>query len=203
MTFFVFALAAASVAAYFFSNVSLSTLWYAIHLGTAMCGDLLQTGSIVFYLLIATSGDNPGKQIFLPTKLFHLSSKRQSAAPGALCALINFAAVIVTLSLPPAITNRLSAQRVASSVANTFLPKFYALAAMWTLNSRDDIRSAAANNPATYLDPRTTSGGTSGPEGARHLGAGEAEVETSGPLSTKSLTESKMVQPNLQQVWEV
>jgi hypothetical protein len=92
---------------------------------------------------------------------------------------------------------------VASSVANTFLPKFYALAAMWTLNSRDDIRSAAANNPATYLDPGTTSGGTSGPEGARHLGAGEVEVEMSGPLSTKSLTESKMVQPNLQQVWEV
>ncbi|KAF7350134.1 hypothetical protein MVEN_01315700 [Mycena venus] len=38
MTLFVFALIAASVAAYFFSNVSLSTFWYAIHLGAAMCG---------------------------------------------------------------------------------------------------------------------------------------------------------------------
>ncbi|KAJ6537986.1 hypothetical protein B0H19DRAFT_1382595 [Mycena capillaripes] len=199
MTFFVFALAAASVAAYFFSNLSLSTLWYAIHLGAAMCGDLLQTGSIVFYLLLATSGDNPGKQIFLTAKLFHLSSKRQSAAPGALCAFTNFASVIVTLSLPAVITNRLSGQRVASSVANTFLPKFYVMAAMWTLNSRDDIRSAAANNPATHLDPRTTSGGMSGPETPRHLGAGEVEVETSGPLSTKPLAESKIIQPNLQQ----
>ncbi|KAJ7838166.1 hypothetical protein B0H13DRAFT_1912023 [Mycena leptocephala] len=129
----------------------------------------------------------------------YLSSKRQSAAPGALCALSNFVAVIVTLSLPAVITNRLSGQRVASSVANTFLPKFYAMAAMWTLNSRDDIRSAAANNPAMYLDPRTTSGGKSGPEVLRHLGAGEVEVETSGPLSIKSLTESKSIQPNLQQ----
>jgi hypothetical protein len=70
-------------------------------------------------------------------------------------------------------------QRVASSVTNTSPPKFYAVAAMWMLNSRDDIRSAAANNPATHLDPRTTSGGASGPETPWHFGAGEVEVETS------------------------
>jgi hypothetical protein len=94
-------------------------------------------------------------------------------------------------------------QRVASSVANTFLSKFCAVAAMWMLNFRDNIRSAAANNPTTHLDPRTTSGGALGPESPWHFGAGEVEVETSGPLSTKSLADSKIIQPNLPQVWEV
>jgi hypothetical protein len=88
---------------------------------------------------------------------------------------------------------------VASSVANTFLPKFYAVAAMWTLNSRDDIRSAAANNPPTHLDlGTTTGGGTSGPETPWHLAPAELEAPA-GPLSTKSLTESKTIQ----QVWKV
>ncbi|KAF7341936.1 hypothetical protein MSAN_02049600 [Mycena sanguinolenta] len=218
MTFFVFALVAASVAAHFFSNVALSTFWYSIHLGAAMIGELLQTGSIVFYLLrhsknpppsrangtharLAIQGDNPGKQILLPPKLFHLS-KRQSAAPGALCGLGNFASVIVTLSFPALVKNRLSGPRVASSVANTFLPKLYAVAAMWTLNCRDDIRSAAANNP-THLDLGTTApGGTSSSEAPWRLAP--AELGTSaGPLSAKSLTESKTIQPNLQQVREV
>ncbi|KAF7341887.1 hypothetical protein MSAN_02044300 [Mycena sanguinolenta] len=175
MTFFVFALVAASVAAHFFSNVALSTFWYAIHLGAAMIGDLLQTGTTLqnpppsrangIDAQLAISGDHPGKQLLLSPKLFHLSSKSQSAAPGALCALSNFASVVVTLSFPALIKNRLSGPRVASSVANTFLPKFYAVAAMWTLNSRDDIRSAAANNPPTHLDVGTTaSGATSSPE---------------------------------------
>ncbi|KAF7350145.1 hypothetical protein MVEN_01316900 [Mycena venus] len=192
MTLFVFALAAQSVAAYFFTNIPLSTLWYAIHLGVAMCGDLLQTGSIVFYLL------RHSKSVLRrgPTALM-LNSLLRSAAPGALCALVNFITTIVTVSLPAVIKNRLSAQRVGSSVANTFLPKFYAVAAMWTLNSREGIRSAAANNPATDVDPRTTLGGASGRETPRHLRA--PEVEMSGPLSTKSSTGSKIIQPNLQQ----
>ncbi|KAJ7838952.1 hypothetical protein B0H13DRAFT_2367098 [Mycena leptocephala] len=181
--------------AYFFSNVSLSTLWYAIHLGAAMCGDLLQTGSIVFYLLRHSKTLlRRGPTAFMLSSLLRVTIQAsRSSSPR------NFSTYHRSASPPP----QGLWPRVASSVANTFLPKFYALAAMWTLNSRDDIRSAAANNPATYLDPRTTSGGTSGPEGARHLGAGEVEVETSGPLSTKSLTESKIIQPNLQQVWEV
>ncbi|KAF7341931.1 hypothetical protein MSAN_02049100 [Mycena sanguinolenta] len=177
MAFFVFALVAASVAAYFFSNVLLSTLWCAIHLGVAMIGDFLQTGSIVFYL--------------------------RSAAPGALCALVNFASVIATLSFPAPTKNQLSGPEAASSVANIFLPKFYAVAAMWTLNSRDDIRSAAANNLTTHLDLGTmASGDTSSPEAPWHLAP--AELETSaGSLSAKSLTKSKTIRPNLQQVWEV
>ncbi|KAJ7810549.1 hypothetical protein B0H13DRAFT_2384565 [Mycena leptocephala] len=44
------------------------------------------------------------------------------------------------------------------------------MATMWMLNSWDNIRSAAANNPATHLDPRIMSGGTSGPETPWHSG---------------------------------
>ncbi|KAF8176248.1 hypothetical protein K438DRAFT_2022724 [Mycena galopus ATCC 62051] len=200
MTFFVFALVAASVAAYVFSNVSLSTLWYSIHLGVAVCGDLLQTGSIVFYLLRHSKTLDHhyrGPTAFMLNSLL----RGQSAAPGALCALGNFTSVVVTLSAPAFVANRLSGPRVASSVVNTFLPKVYAMAAMWTLNSRDDIRSAAANKPLTLLDLETTGQGTSGPETPSHLTT--AELETSaGPLSAKSLTESRTIQPNLQ-VWEV
>ncbi|KAF7350132.1 hypothetical protein MVEN_01315500 [Mycena venus] len=200
MTLFVLALAAESVAAYFFSNVSLSTLWHAIHLGAAMCGELIQTGSIVFYLLRHSKTLlRRGPTAFMLNSLLRVTI--QSAAPGALCALVNFVTSLVTLSKPALIPNHLSAPRVASSVANTFLPKFYAVATMWTLNSREDIRSAAANNSATNLNPITTLGGTLGSETPRHLGAGE--VKTSGPLSTKSLTQSEIFQPNLQPMWEV
>ncbi|KAF7341933.1 hypothetical protein MSAN_02049300 [Mycena sanguinolenta] len=201
MAFFVFALVAAIVAAYFFSNVALSTFWCAINLGAAMIGDLLQTGSIVFYLLRHSQTLlHRGPMAFMLDSLF----RPQSAAPGALCALVNFASIVVTLSFPALFESHLSGSRVASSVANTFLPKVYAIAAMWTLNSRDDIRSAAANNPAlTHLDLGTTaSGDTSIPEAPWHLAS--AELETSaGFLSTKSLTKSKTIRPNLQQVWEV
>ncbi|KAJ6477689.1 hypothetical protein C8R45DRAFT_1216613 [Mycena sanguinolenta] len=168
MTFFVFALVAASVAAYFFSNVSMSTRWYAIHLGVAMIGDLLQTGSILFYLLRHSKTLlHRGPMEFMLNSLFRATI--QSAAPGALCASVNFASVIITLSFPALMNNRLSGPRVTSSVANMFLPKIYAVAAMWTLNSRDDIRSAAANHPPTHLDLGTTaSGGTSSPEAPCH-----------------------------------
>ncbi|KAJ7898128.1 hypothetical protein B0H13DRAFT_2337582 [Mycena leptocephala] len=47
---------------------------------------------------------------------------------------------------------------------------------MWMLKPRDDIRSAAANNPATHLDPRTTSGGAPGPETPWHFGADHPDL---------------------------
>ncbi|KAF8209220.1 hypothetical protein K438DRAFT_1930098, partial [Mycena galopus ATCC 62051] len=48
---FLMSLAAAGAATHFFLNTRLAAVWFAIHLGFAMGGDLLQTGSIIFYLL--------------------------------------------------------------------------------------------------------------------------------------------------------
>lgn len=37
-----------------------------------------------------------------------------------------------------------------SVIANMMLPKLYAISAMWTLNSREDIRTAIENGPAMH-----------------------------------------------------
>ncbi|KAF7353982.1 hypothetical protein MVEN_01084800 [Mycena venus] len=145
MILFIFALAAASAATYFFTHIPLSTIWIAVHLVVAMGGYLLQTGSIVFYLLRHTKTVlHCGPTASILNSLLRLTI--QSAAPGTVCALINFASTIVTVRLHPATLSGLSAPLVVAAVSNVMLPKLYAVAAMWTLNSREEIRSAAAIN---------------------------------------------------------
>ncbi|KAF7376898.1 hypothetical protein MSAN_00107500 [Mycena sanguinolenta] len=96
-----------------------TTGWGALHLGVVLCGDLLLTGSTIFYLL--------------------------SAAPSAMCALINF---IDTLRLYNAGTF-MPELLMIDFITNMILPQMYAWSALWTLNSREDIRVAVDNRPYT------------------------------------------------------
>ncbi|KAJ6462220.1 hypothetical protein C8R45DRAFT_1080748 [Mycena sanguinolenta] len=117
--------------------------WMSIHLGAALCADLLLTGSTAFYLLRHSKTVLPRG----PTAPILNSLRRvtiQSAAPAALCALINFVAVML---LYKRIAILVAATIGGSS--NTVLPQLYAWSAMWTLNSRKDMRLAADNSQYT------------------------------------------------------
>ncbi|KAJ7701347.1 hypothetical protein B0H16DRAFT_758523 [Mycena metata] len=139
ISLFIFALIAASVGAYFSTNQPKATnLLIATHLGLAMGGDLFQTGSIVFYLLRHSQAVlRHGPVASMLSSLLRLTI--QSAAPGAFCALVDFSATIYVMLSPTAGPLAI----VISVIANIMLPKSYAMAAMWTLNYRDEIRSAA------------------------------------------------------------
>ncbi|KAJ7854509.1 hypothetical protein B0H14DRAFT_2756177 [Mycena olivaceomarginata] len=117
--------------------------WMSIHLGAALCADLLMTGSTAFYLLRHSKTVLPrGPTAPILNSLLRVTI--QSAAPAALCAFINFVAVVLLLkqiAIPISPT--------IGGGSNTVLPQLYAWSAMWTLNSREDIHLAAENNHYT------------------------------------------------------
>jgi len=70
-----------------------------------------------------------------------------------------------------------AAALMLSAITNVILPKLYAMAAMWTLNSCEDIRTEAENGPSMYtIDLGTTVGGTPNSGMPRHLQTGETET---------------------------
>ncbi|KAJ7725715.1 hypothetical protein B0H16DRAFT_1895042 [Mycena metata] len=200
ISLFIFALVTASVAVYFSARPLIGTLMVSTHLGLAMGGDLLQTGTTFssrppawangIYAKLTTPANNTGKYLFISTRLSSaLQSKHQSAAPGAFCALVNFVATISEIR-GPAITPGPTPAFVISIIANIMLPKLYAMAAMWTLNYRDEIRSAA-----THLDFPSFGGMGVGDKTAPEiprLRAGGIETST-----TNSINAPENILPNL------
>jgi hypothetical protein len=93
---------------------------------------------------ISTSGNTAGKWNLHLDDTVILTIKPQSAAPAALCALINFAGDMRSPTTPaPTLA-------LLTILTNIVLPYLYAWSAMWTLNSREDICLAAANCPYTF-----------------------------------------------------
>ncbi|KAF7364147.1 hypothetical protein MSAN_01073900 [Mycena sanguinolenta] len=176
MTVFFASLAAAGVATHFFrKSPKLSFIWCSVfaltrstrfslliyidgtHIGIMMGGDIIQTGGIVFYLLRHSKNAlHHGPTASILGSLLRLTI--QSAAPATLCALVTFVTVVSERG-----TSGLSVQAAVSGFTGLCLPKFHAVAAMWTLNSREEIRvrSVAANEFVTGFELQTTSGGTS------------------------------------------
>ncbi|KAJ6495188.1 hypothetical protein C8R45DRAFT_823996 [Mycena sanguinolenta] len=113
----------------------------AIHLGTVFAGDLFLCGSITYFLL------KHSKQV-LPQTAGMLNAilklTFQSAAPAAICALINLIS-----SQASARSGGVNVGQMLAIIANSILPKLYAISAMWTLNSRKDIRLARSNGQTT------------------------------------------------------
>jgi hypothetical protein len=95
-----------------------------------------------------------------------------------------------------------------SVIANIMLAKLYAMAAMWTLNSRDEIGSARVVTAPAHLDFPSSRGMSAGSMSAPgmprclHLD----EIETTGSQSTRSISGSESIQPNFaeqRKTWEV
>ncbi|KAF8174469.1 hypothetical protein K438DRAFT_1939914 [Mycena galopus ATCC 62051] len=147
MALFTFGLASSVVATILIfqdSAETTSTAWVTTHLGIVLCGDLLLTGSILFWLLRhrETVICRSATAIML---LCLLRLTVQSAAPTTLCALLTFA---VALQLHTSDTWR-PVPLAIYFIAIMALPLLYAWSAMWTLNSREDICLAAEKCPYT------------------------------------------------------
>ncbi|KAF8215176.1 hypothetical protein K438DRAFT_1926751 [Mycena galopus ATCC 62051] len=149
LALFAFALISALVANIFIfttSDMGTRTGWVSTHLGVVLAGDLLLTGSTVFWLL--HHGEtvlSRGPAATILNSLVRLTL--QSAAPPALCALLIFG-VAIRLHLHTA-DNSVPVLMMLNYMAIMVVPQLYAWSAMWTLNSREEISLATVNGPCT------------------------------------------------------
>ncbi|KAJ6541495.1 hypothetical protein B0H19DRAFT_1268487 [Mycena capillaripes] len=194
MTSFTFALVSGGVGAFFiFTDISSpkSSAWGSPHLGAVLCGDLLLTASTVFYLLRHSKTVLPRG----PTAPI-LDSLRRSAAPPALCALINFVSTLLVHAQPA----NTSVSSMIGFGSNTVLPQLYVWAAMWTLNSREDIY-LADNNQCTLhpeLHASTSDSGTAGHPVVHAGGANKPiDLQPGGQDKLISLGATEKLQQNL------
>ncbi|KAJ6496177.1 hypothetical protein C8R45DRAFT_866085, partial [Mycena sanguinolenta] len=129
---FVFALLSAFVSTGFnFTNDFLQIgRWISIQLGTVVAGDLLLTGSTVYFLVQHSKEALPAT---VGTMNALLKLTIQSAAPATTCTFLN---LIATREPNRSI---LDGWTMVAIMTNSWLPKLYAFSAMWTLNMRRDI----------------------------------------------------------------
>ncbi|KAJ6541494.1 hypothetical protein B0H19DRAFT_1268486 [Mycena capillaripes] len=98
---------------------------------------------------------------------------KQSAAPPALCALINF----VFALLVHAQSANTPVSSMISSGSNTVLPQLYVWAAMWTLNSREDIYLADNNQCTLHPELRGTSDSETAGHPIVHADGGNKRID--------------------------
>ncbi|KAJ7289642.1 hypothetical protein C8J57DRAFT_1278148 [Mycena rebaudengoi] len=133
ITLLAFALSAAFVATGFaFADpfTSDTRIWIGVHLGSVLAGDLILCGSTIYFLLRQSKRSLPHTASLL-NNIVRLTF--QSAAPAVLVALVNL--VCSQLGAVSASNGWI----MGAIIANTALPKIYAISAMWTLNSRKRI----------------------------------------------------------------
>ncbi|KAK7030048.1 hypothetical protein R3P38DRAFT_892389 [Favolaschia claudopus] len=178
LTVFVLALIAALIAAGFTLqlNDNKRSEWTSAHLGITVAGDLLLTGSTVFYLLRHSKEVLPETAGMLKAIL---RLTLQSAAPAAICALIN----LIVNQILGASGDGLNGMTSVAIICSVILPKLYAVSAMWTLNSRKAIRLARSNGHTTSSNEARTAIGFSGGRRGTHnveLGNMNVNVNMSG-----------------------
>ncbi|KAJ6609031.1 hypothetical protein B0H10DRAFT_2065660 [Mycena sp. CBHHK59/15] len=167
MILFIFQLVAAiisTVLAFSFNKDALTSHWVSIHLGTVFAGDALLCGSTMFFLLRRSKSALP------PTaSLLHaiLKLTLQSAAPAAFFAFLNL------LGTSAGGTTQVNSWHSLAIITNMALPKVYATSAMWTLNSRREIRAISSTR-------HTNSGSEPG------LSGGRRRVNNVGPSTLPS-----------------
>ncbi|KAJ6541479.1 hypothetical protein B0H19DRAFT_1268475 [Mycena capillaripes] len=185
--------------------------WASPHLGAVLCGDLLLTGSTVFYLLRHSKTVLPrgltapilsslrrvtiqASRSLSPRQnvLLIINTKRQSAAPPAVCALLNF---IATVLLYPQPANTPVSSTISSGW-NTVLPQLYVWAAMWTLNYREDIFAADNNQCTLHPELRATSDSDTVGHPA-HAGGGNKLIDFQREDKLISLGATEKLQQNL------
>ncbi|KAJ6459941.1 hypothetical protein C8R45DRAFT_1180730 [Mycena sanguinolenta] len=117
--------------------------WGALHLGVVVCGDPLLTGSTIFYLVRHSNASILSRSPF--AIVINSLLRLISAAPPAICPLINFSANMRLYLAGTFIPELL----MIDFIMNTILPQMYAWSALWTLNSREGIWVAVDNRPYT------------------------------------------------------
>ncbi|KAF7315782.1 hypothetical protein MIND_00094200 [Mycena indigotica] len=165
---FSFAWVASLVAMVFsFHNVDspLRGIWISIHIGIVFGGDVLLCFSTAYFLL------KHSKQVLPQTAGMLNAILRltfQSAAPGAVCAMMNL--ITSRTSVNP--SNPFNVSLMLSIITTDILPKIYAVSAMYTLNSRRAIRLAGSSGHDTSSNEGPSGGRRTGPSGGRGVELG-------------------------------
>ncbi|KAJ6478223.1 hypothetical protein C8R45DRAFT_360109 [Mycena sanguinolenta] len=147
LIFFALGLITAVVGTYFlYANAIIATAGcIALHLGIVLCGDLLLTGSTVFYLLRHYDASILSRSPFAIKMKLLVRLTIQSAAPAAICTSANFVADLKIYVIETQDPQSL----MVAFILILMLPQLYAWSAMWTLNSREDIWVAVENRTYT------------------------------------------------------
>ncbi|KAF7762263.1 hypothetical protein Agabi119p4_8856 [Agaricus bisporus var. burnettii] len=132
-----FSYAAMCVAIYYIiegaTAASIVAPWFAAHFSALVCGDIIMTAGITYFLLRT-------REDVLPHTVGHFTSLIRltwlSAAPATLCAILN----LISSQLWP------GTDRLLSALFNTMLPKLYAMSMMWTLNARLELRAMSTGS---------------------------------------------------------
>ncbi|KAJ6478218.1 hypothetical protein C8R45DRAFT_1101607 [Mycena sanguinolenta] len=147
LIFFALGLITAVVGTFFLyaNKITATAGCIALHLGIVLCGDLLLTGSTVFYLLRHYDASILSRSPFAIKMKFLVRLTIQSAAPAAICTFANFVAdlklYVTEISDPQSL--------MVAFILILILPQLYTWSAMWTLNSREDIWAAVDNRTYT------------------------------------------------------
>ncbi|KAF7366337.1 hypothetical protein MSAN_00890100 [Mycena sanguinolenta] len=126
--------------------------WVAVHLGTVFAGDFLLCSSMSYFLLTRSKQALPQTAGMLNAIL---KLTFQSAAPAAICAMVNLICNVMSNRGPTTATP----WTLIAITANELLPKLYAISALWTLNSRRTIRVAASRSNGQNTSSEGRSGG--------------------------------------------
>ncbi|KAJ6478247.1 hypothetical protein C8R45DRAFT_1101634 [Mycena sanguinolenta] len=140
-TFFIFAFTHSTFTK---SAIVTTAGWVSIHLGIVLSGDLLLTGSTVFYLLRYSNASVLSRGPFAITvkSLLRLTVQAINSFPPASLLPADYP----NNSTPVRSTNAQVPQLLLIAIITVMvLPQLYAWSAMWTLNSREEILFAAEN----------------------------------------------------------
>ncbi|KAJ7221944.1 hypothetical protein C8J57DRAFT_244890 [Mycena rebaudengoi] len=143
-------------------------VWMTVHLAIVCAADFLITLSTAFFLIRSKKNILP-QTVGLINSLVRLTF--QTAAPAALCALLNV--LVLETSKKPTL----------SIIFNMPLPKLYAISMMWTLNARRALVQRSRGGTHTGSSTNEISGGRSrptrrGPNGDVELGAIKVLTQT-------------------------
>ncbi|KAJ7233620.1 hypothetical protein C8J57DRAFT_1532155 [Mycena rebaudengoi] len=109
------------------------SLWLPIQFATVVAADVLLCCSTVYFLLKQSREALPGTAGLLH-RLIRLTF--QSAAPAAICTMFSFSCGFYFY-----VQGHLDTRLLLMMVLNMMTPQLYTISAMWTLNSRQSLRS--------------------------------------------------------------
>ncbi|KAJ7276650.1 hypothetical protein C8J57DRAFT_1504485 [Mycena rebaudengoi] len=110
-------------------------IWGPIHYGTVVAGDVILSGTTIYFLL-KRSRKAQAQTVGILNRLTVIII--QSAAPVTLCTLANFISGELYAQHPSSTTGPTA---LFIELTNMMLPKLYAMSAMWTLNARKELSS--------------------------------------------------------------
>ncbi|KAJ7279332.1 hypothetical protein C8J57DRAFT_132626 [Mycena rebaudengoi] len=124
-------------------------IWSSIHYATVVTGDMILSGSTIYFLL-RRSRQATLATVGILNRLIRIAF--QSAVPVTLCALANF--------IPQALYlhhTSIDATVLCILLTGMMLPKVYAISALWTLNARNkssrfgtDVHSDISSSPVHF-----------------------------------------------------